>query len=185
LGNIVVYDGNAGSQKGNDSQWTLCHGGEIQACTNLIDSGRETKRDLAIDYSNRGHAYKASGEYDKAIADYNVAISLLPNDYHAYDNRAVAYTNQEKYDLALRDYKTALGLSPNNATLFNNRAAIFIARGQYKEAIEDYDLAIRLDPKQGRFYCNRSVAKRKAGYGEADGDAMTAKSLGVSSDCIH
>src|SRR5215831_2601604 len=60
----------------------------ILACSQLIGSEPE----VAWAYINRGLAYKAKGEYDRAIADYNKAIELDPSSHLGFQNRAWSYT---------------------------------------------------------------------------------------------
>ena len=57
-------------------EWQSCTGKsdvdwdqQIGACTALIQSDRETTRDKGIAYNNRGAAYYAKGDNDRAIAD--------------------------------------------------------------------------------------------------------------------
>ena len=45
---------------------------------------------LSIAYNNRGNAYLGEGEYDTAIADYDKAIALDPDNVKTYHNRALA-----------------------------------------------------------------------------------------------
>ena len=56
-------------------------------CTAVIQSGLIVGHNLAIAYNNRGNAYKANGDLDRAIADYNQAIALDPKYALAYNNR--------------------------------------------------------------------------------------------------
>ena len=46
----------------------------IAACTRSINSGLWRGPNLAWAYTNRGLAYRAKGEPDRAIADYDKAI---------------------------------------------------------------------------------------------------------------
>jgi tetratricopeptide (TPR) repeat protein len=63
----------------------------IPACTAVIESGKFTGNDLAKMFNNRGNAYFAfRRDPDRAIADYDQAILLAPNDPTAYFNRAHA-----------------------------------------------------------------------------------------------
>ena len=50
----------------------------IAGCTAVIQSGKETHEALAVAFYNRGNAFKAKGEYDRAIQDYGQAIRLNP-----------------------------------------------------------------------------------------------------------
>jgi tetratricopeptide (TPR) repeat protein len=47
----------------------------IAACTRAISSGVGRP---SITYNNRGDAYRSKGEIDRAIADLNEAIRLVP-----------------------------------------------------------------------------------------------------------
>src|SRR5580692_11801257 len=73
------------------SNMTKCLHYDLAGCTALIQSGRESVADLAIDYYNRGNAYNRTGRHDAAIADYVKAIALNPDFAAAYGNRGSAY----------------------------------------------------------------------------------------------
>lgn len=49
---------------------------------------------------NRGNLYSALHEWDKAIADYNLAIELNPQYYEAYIHRGIVYLEQKQDALA-------------------------------------------------------------------------------------
>ena len=44
-------------------------------------------------YSNRGYAYNELGQYQRAIQDYDIAISLNVRYGLAYRNRGIAFAN--------------------------------------------------------------------------------------------
>ena len=56
-------------------------------------------------YCNRGAAYAAMGELDKAIADCSEAIRLNPTLAEAYCNRGFAYVVVGNRDKAMDDFK--------------------------------------------------------------------------------
>ncbi|WP_375469892.1 tetratricopeptide repeat protein, partial [uncultured Nostoc sp.] len=61
-------------------------------------------------YNNRGNSYDNKKDYDRAIADYNLAIKLDPNYTFAYYNRGNSYDNKKDYDRAIADYNLAIKL---------------------------------------------------------------------------
>ncbi|MFL5091077.1 MAG: tetratricopeptide repeat protein, partial [Xanthobacteraceae bacterium] len=65
--------------------------------------------DAAV-YNNRGNAWRAKGDNDRAIADYNEAIRLDPKDPVFYRNRGMAYKATRGFDRALWDYSKANAL---------------------------------------------------------------------------
>ena len=82
-------------------RWRNCTGNpdvdwdqQIRSCSTLIQSGRETRPKRAVAYNNRGIAYAAKGDLDRAIADFNEAIRLDPKDATAYTNRGLTYEKQ-------------------------------------------------------------------------------------------
>ena len=72
-------------------------------------------------YHNRGLAWDNKGEYDKAIADYNQALTINPNYAYAYVNRGDAWNEKGEYDKAIADYNEAIRLDPNFASAYCNR----------------------------------------------------------------
>jgi tetratricopeptide (TPR) repeat protein len=81
----------------------------IAACTRAIDSGSWRGPDLALAYDNRGNAYLAKGDNDRAVADYDEAIRLYPEYAFAYNGRGNAYQGKRDNDRAKGDYNRARG----------------------------------------------------------------------------
>ena len=134
----------------------LCNGADrrspepqINGCTALINGPHEPALILAIAHNNRGNAYSTQRDYDRAIKDYDLAITLNPNYAKPYNNRGVAYQKKGDYDRAIKDFDEAIKLSPNYGHAFANRAETYLKKNDYERAAQDYDEAIRLEPKSG------------------------------------
>src|SRR5436189_952322 len=87
----------ASAQKLTPGNIELCNGTglrspepQIEACSALIDSDIESQYVLAVAFNNRGNAYSASGNYERAIADYTYSIKLKPDHARTFNNRGVA-----------------------------------------------------------------------------------------------
>jgi tetratricopeptide (TPR) repeat protein len=72
------------------SHWQACTGNpgidwdqQIKSCTTLIQSGTESKENVAIAFYNRALAYENKEDYRRAIDDYDEAIRLNPTDADA------------------------------------------------------------------------------------------------------
>ncbi len=64
----------------------------------------------------RGQEYAAKGEYQRAVSDYNRAISMAPEfERGAYEARAVAYEKIGEFDLANKDREEAKRLDDKPA----------------------------------------------------------------------
>lgn len=73
----------------------------IVACTNLIEGGKFDSQEQAIAYTNRGVALRKKGGLERALADFNRAIKLEPNNAVVYLNRCVVYQRSKDADDAL------------------------------------------------------------------------------------
>jgi tetratricopeptide (TPR) repeat protein len=71
----------------------------IRACSNLIARDHND----AVAYHHRGIAVQATGDLDRALADYTKAIELKPTYGPAYESRARAYTVKGDYERAVAD----------------------------------------------------------------------------------
>src|SRR5262249_15605097 len=93
----------------------------IAACTAVIASGRETAKNLAIAFHNRGNAYLTNNDHDHAIADFSEAIRRDPDYASAYHGRGLARRNKGALDLAIEDFDRALRLRPDGAAAYASR----------------------------------------------------------------
>ncbi len=145
--------------------WKKCSGAKptVSACTRIINSGRETKANLAKAYNNRGVAYHGQSRFDSAIADYSNAISNNPKYALAYSNRGLAYSKKSLYSLAIKDYDTAIRLKPRDAGTYDNRGLAYSYQGNYARAIQDHNKAIRIKRKDPISYNNRGFAYHQKG----------------------
>ena len=114
----------------------------------------EAYRRIAQDYLERGNSWASVGDYQKAIADYNQALTINPHDHKVYSNRGYSYYLSGNLDLALKDYNTALELNSDINT-YLNRAAVYVALNDYWSAIEDYNQTVEIDGNNIEAYLNR------------------------------
>ena len=91
----------------------------------LWDDAVHKSPNKARPYSNRGNAYKAKGNLDQAISDYNKAIEIDSNLAEAYNNRGNAYQTKGNLDQATLDYNKAIEIKPNYADVYSNRGSAY------------------------------------------------------------
>ena len=97
-------------------------------------------------YFLRGWVKDELGDYKGAIADYDIAILLNPNDADAYLNRGKAKGKLGQHFAAITDYDIAIQIKPNYADAYYNRGVAKDNLGQHNAAITDYDTAIQIKP---------------------------------------
>ena len=81
-------------------------------------------------------------KYPFAIADYDKAIELNPDDADTYINRGISYKNLKESQKAIADYTKAIELNPDYATAYNNRGLAYYDLKEFPKAIADYTKAI-------------------------------------------
>jgi tetratricopeptide (TPR) repeat protein len=128
-------------------------------------------------YRKRGFDWYRKGEYDKAIADYDLAIRLDP-DADVYVKRGTAWYETDEYDKAIADFDQAIKINPKHAEAYLKRGTAWDHKGEYDKAIADYDQAIKINPKDDWPYNNRAFAwKKKGAFDKAIADYEQAIKL--------
>jgi hypothetical protein len=83
----------------------------IRGCTEVINGRQDLRQTLAIAHHRRGTAYASKKDYDRAIADFTMAIEIDPTHVAAYNDRGLAYTSKGDYVRAIADVTRAVELT--------------------------------------------------------------------------
>jgi Flp pilus assembly protein TadD len=89
------------------------------------------------------------GDYHSAIADYDQALILSPQNPEIYYNRAVAHYSVGDSHLALQDFDQAIQLQPTMAEAYANRGTVRLEAGNVVGAMADGRQAAQLFEQQG------------------------------------
>src|ERR1700692_4552016 len=90
-------------------QEKLCDGKEdaspdlrIAKCTAVIEQTKvkKQKTDALV---NRGKAYRAKGDSDSAIRDFDEATKIEPSNAEAFNSRGIAFRDRGESDRAIQD----------------------------------------------------------------------------------
>ena len=88
------------------------------------------------------------GDATGALADFNNAVRLRPNEPRAFYERANARALNGNLNGALSDFTEAIRLKPDYPEAFGNRALVRHQQGDFDGAIQDDNRAIQLRPDQ-------------------------------------
>ena len=114
-------------------------------------------------YLDRAKSRKASDDRDGALADYNEAIRLEPDDAWAYLDRGWLRVDMADHRGAAADFDEAVRLNPDFAQAYSRRGLLRMDMADYRGAVADFDEAIRLDGGDVDAYYNRGVSRSAMG----------------------
>ena len=140
-----------------------------------------------INSSNQGadkvieeaEALTKRGEISEALALYNQAAELYPDNQFIFVNRGNIYNNHFRdYDAAIADYNKTLELNPKFSWPYLNRAIALGRLKRWDEAIVDYGRALEIDQNYAAAYNGRAWSYCQIGkFEEAIVDADRAIKL--------
>jgi tetratricopeptide (TPR) repeat protein len=133
----------------------------IAGCTAVIQRHTDPPRRLAIALNNRGVAFKAKGDFDHALQDYDKSIQLDPHAAHHYNNRGVIYRIKGDLVRAVEEYGKAIVLKPDYIAAYYNRALAYRDMGQLNNALADFNSALQVNPYNEYALYQRGLLKQK------------------------
>ena len=97
--------------------------------------------------SSRAYYFYNRGEYDDALANYDLSLELRPDDPVTIHNRGRTYAKMEKYKESLADLNRSLELRPDHSDPLYDIACCFSLWKKPDEALAYLKRAIDMDKK--------------------------------------
>jgi len=120
-------------------------------------------RSNPVAHNNLGVAYYQKSEWDKAIAEYQKAVTLRPRYADAYNNLGAAYAGKGKFDEAIAAHKQALAIKPDLLRAHLNLGVSYGKNGELDKAIEEYKAVLALDGGHATAHTYLAIAYYKQG----------------------
>ena len=120
----------------------------------LPDTSQKTKEQW-LEEGNNLYVLK---RYEEALAAYEQAIRLDPNDALAFYNKGGALIELKRHEEALTACEQAIRLDPNDALAYSRKGYTLYELKRYGEALAACEQAIRLDPNLADAYTNKGFA---------------------------
>jgi Tfp pilus assembly protein PilF len=95
----------------------------------------------------KGNYRLEDGQYEEAIAEFNLALQKNPQSARAHQGLAVTYLQMGKMEMAVAEFSTAIELDSTYAVAFADRGITYDRMGRHEEALQDYRKALEIDPE--------------------------------------
>jgi tetratricopeptide (TPR) repeat protein len=119
------------------------------------------------------------GRYEEAIAAYDQALAIKPDQHKALNNKGSALSYLGRYEEAIAAYDQALAIKPDQDEALNNKGSALSRLGRYEEAITAYDQALAIKPDNANTHYNKSCCFALSGNSEL---AITSLQAAISLD---
>ncbi len=120
-------------------------------------------------WNNRGIALGNLGRLEEAIASYDQALEIKPDDEQAWYNRGVALSNLGRYEEAIASYDQALKIKPDKDQAWYNKACAYALQDKTDLALQNLEKAIILNQKY------RNMAKEDSDFDSISQDSRFQK----------
>ena len=141
----------------------------------------ESSLEVVESWFNLGLKLVSAGEYDRAIASWDKALTINPNLSEAWHNRGSALGRLGDYEEAVKSFQNALKIDPDNYQAWNDRAHALYQLQNWSDAVESWSRAIKIMPGNHLFWYNRGCALEQLGQW-SDAIASYEKALEIKPD---
>ena len=138
------------------------------------------------DHVELGIEYAEKDELQKAIAEFERAIELDPNNADAYRNLGTVTYRSGRAEDAMTAYEQAVELNPNHGEAYGDLTWVYIELGKLPEAIVAGEKAVELAPDYAAAHNNLGIAyARQDRIEEAIGEYQEAIRLNPNDADAH
>lgn len=134
--------------------------------------------DNAEEHRKKGALLVKQGNYDEAIAEFRLALRLMPDLDRAHLGLGAALQGKGDLDGAIAEYRTLLKRHPNDPDAHNDLGSALQRKGDIATAIDEYRTALQFRPDDPLTHFNLATALSTKGQVEnAIGEYRTAIKL--------
>lgn len=130
--------------------------------TNVTSSaqkpGAEADPDAVVNLLAAGNEHLHEGKLTEAIAKYDEALRLNPDDEDTHFNLAIALARAGRNEEAKQHYEEALRILPEYAEVHNNLGNLLMKENEFAEAMAHFEAALKSMPEHASAHNNLGTA---------------------------
>ncbi|WP_070016776.1 tetratricopeptide repeat protein [Streptomyces nanshensis] len=152
-------------------------GAGIAVLTLLLTRGGLDEPERARALTLRALDHHAADSHERALADFDAALALTPDDVEALHGRGRTYLAAHRDDEALADFDRVLALDPDDPRALAARGVTLSVTGRHEEALTALDRAVDAVPDDSWTITARAatnLALERHPEALADGDRAVA-----------
>lgn len=130
----LYYMGRWYDQQMMDDQALELYGKAIKADSKYLDA-----------YNERARLHSKNGRLTLALADYNRALAVNPDDAHMLYKRCEVYLKMKRYKEAVVDIENSLRTRANHSEGWLDRGYCYAALGDFPKAVESFNKVEELE----------------------------------------
>ncbi|MFJ4889149.1 tetratricopeptide repeat protein [Streptomyces sp. NPDC088788] len=113
----------------------------------------------ALAHGVRARELRNAGEYERALAEYDRAVDIDPDEARVHYGRGVTHQLLGDHPAALAAFDRADELRPGTGWIIAGRAETLRLAARFGEAVADFDRAVALDPTDADALASRAVCR--------------------------
>lgn len=117
----------------------------VELAIEILSQKISNKKDQPMLYIQRGQHYFQLHEFDKAISDFNRAISIDNTLQQAYFERGLALARNGQIDKGIKDLSYFIKYNPTSSLAYTKRGVRYIWAKKLNLAQQDLEHAVKLD----------------------------------------
>lgn len=147
--------------------WAAADDVQLAACSRALEEANLDAAARVDLLEARAWLYKKAERYAEALADYDAAIAIAPEQASLYRDRAEVQSYSKDYQAALDDLDRSLELEPGYVWAWYARGFMLERLGRNEDALESYGKALALDPEDWDALDSRAKLQMQLGNNAA------------------
>jgi len=128
-----------------------------------VNTLRLSSKDASNELVKHGEDMANAKKYDEALAFFEKAISINPNNDMAWGDKALILDKLGNATDALLSFSKATSINPNNSITWLNKGLTLLRMRKFNEAIDCFDTAIKLNQGYAKAWYNKGRALAMSG----------------------